>query len=31
LNQPENPAGNALQAAGLPIGTIDPKQAFTRK
>jgi hypothetical protein len=31
LNQPDNPAGRALQAAALPIGTIDPKEAFTRK
>jgi hypothetical protein len=31
LNQPDNPAGGPLQAAGLPIGTIDPKEAFTRK
>jgi hypothetical protein len=31
LNQPDNPAGRALRAAALPIGTIDPKQAFTRK
>ena len=31
LNQPDNTAGGALRAAGLPIGTIDPKEAFTRK
>ena len=31
LNGTDNPAGRALQAAGLPIGTIDPKEAFTRK
>jgi hypothetical protein len=36
LNGADNPAGRALQAAGLPIATIepntvDPKEAFTRK
>ena len=31
LNQPDNPAGRALQAAALPVGAIDPKEAFTRK
>jgi hypothetical protein len=31
LNGADNAAGRALQAAALPIGTIDPKQAFTRK
>src|ERR1700682_4693004 len=31
LNGADNPAGRALQAAALPIGTIDPKEAFTRK
>src|ERR1700712_774245 len=31
LSQPDNPAGRALQAAALPLGTIDPKEAFTRK
>jgi hypothetical protein len=31
LNGADNAAGRALQAAALPIGTIDPKAAFTRK
>jgi hypothetical protein len=31
LNGADNPAGRALQAAALPIGTIEPKEAFTRK
>jgi hypothetical protein len=31
LNGADNAAGRALQAAALPIGTIDPKEAFTRK
>jgi hypothetical protein len=31
-NGADNPAGRALQAAGLPTGeAIDPKEAFTRK
>jgi hypothetical protein len=31
-NRPDNPAGRALQAAGLQAGeAIDPRQAFTRK
>jgi hypothetical protein len=31
LNGADNAAGRALKAAALPIGTIDPKAAFTRK
>ena len=32
LNQPDNPAGRALQAAGLPIGeAIDPKRGLHAK
>jgi hypothetical protein len=31
LDQPDNPAAGALQAAGLPVGTVDSREAFTRK
>ena len=31
LDSADNAAGRALKAAGLPIGTIDAKEAFTRK